>query len=118
VSSSSGQRASLRAELERYLAELAEPFVPPAATGAPVAPPPPPTPAAEPDGAPTADEVQHAREELVDALRRAGVEPVEDAPANTIVFDDADEDEGDDPFLAELRRAVTDDAPLGPRDDE
>jgi DivIVA domain-containing protein len=112
------QRASLRAELERYLAELAEPFVPPAATGAPVAPPPPPTPAAEPDGAPTADEVQHAREELVDALRRAGVEPVEDAPANTIVFDDADEDEGDDPFLAELRRAVTDDAPLGPRDDE
>jgi cell division initiation protein len=36
-------------------------------------------------------------------------------PADSLELDD-DDDEGD-PFLAELRRAVNDDAPLGPRDE-
>ena len=115
------------------------------------------------------DELRLAREELADALRRAGVEPDEarraddggvasaavpplqlepqlprspgfDEPAGepTGAFDierdepapaPADEPEwggsepvgedvDDDPFLAELRRAVVDTEPLGPRDSE
>ena len=105
------------------------------------------------------DELRLAREELADALRRAGVEPedgvaAEDEPLQLepqlprptgAVFDDRaaepdatgtydvlaeerdeplwrdevsapDTDEDDDPFLAELRRAVVDTEPLGPRD--
>ena len=113
----------------------------------------------EPDAEPVSDssavdELRLAREELADALRRAGVEPAgddEDAdePARAprpLLFDDdggdatgaydvladeqsapepeadeprwRDEAEDDDPFLAELRRAVVDTEPLGPRDDE
>ena len=106
---------------------------------------------------PTDEEVAQAREDLVDALRRAGVdaqipdtgaapptEPEERSGPYDVsdesgelpmseaagVFDlDADDDEEplawgakpapdeDDPFLAELRRAVTDTEPLGPRDE-
>lgn len=114
------QRAAIRAELEGYLAELAEPFVPPAPAESPqdIEPDAEPETPAEPETAPENlaepapavfdDEVAHAREELVEALRRAGVEPVPEEPS---------QDDGDE-FLAELRRAVNDDAPLGPRDDD
>ena len=110
----------------------------------------------EPDSSPV-DELRLAREELADALRRAGVEPADDddepvaAMPRPALFDDdggdggdatgaydvladepvfdpepeADEprwrdetDDEDDPFLAELRRAVVDTEPLGPRDHE
>ena len=98
------------------------------------------------------DELRLAREELADALRRAGVEPAggddDDEPQRPLValYDDEvgeptgafdvladeqpaasepddgprwrDEPEDDDPFLAELRRAVGDTEPLGPRDHE
>ena len=108
------------------------------------------------------DELRLAREELADALRRAGVEDIgagadvagdhhslqlepqlprpplfDDGPgeptgafdvlADEVVpepepelprwRDEASHDEEDDPFLAELRRAVVDTEPLGPRDD-
>lgn len=114
----------------------------------------------EPDPQPVSDssavdELRLAREELADALRRAGVEPAgdddEDEPARAprpLLFDDdggdatgaydvladeppapapvpeadeprwRDEAEDDDPFLAELRRAVVDTEPLGPREHE
>ena len=108
---------------------------------------------------PTEEEVAQAREDLVEALRRAGVDDLfqeqspEPALADDAAFepydhadesgeipvgeptgvfdvlsDDDDEDDeeaiawaeetpsDDDPFLAELRRAVTDTEPLGPRD--
>ena len=104
--------------------------------------------------APTDSEVAQARDDLVEALRRAGVDALLDddaaRPVSTAdgedadegafgeatgVYDalgdlDEDEDDGgsiewadetpadDDPFLAELRRAVTDTEPLGPRDHE
>ncbi|HEX4906231.1 MAG TPA: DivIVA domain-containing protein [Acidimicrobiales bacterium] len=107
------------------------------------------------------DELRLAREELADALRRAGVEPAGDDGGDDdrvpprreprpLLFDDdggdatgaydvladeapapapvpeADEPrwrdeaeaEDDDPFLAELRRAVVDTEPLGPREHE
>ena len=86
--------------------------------------------AAEAANAPASsvDELRDAREELADALRQAGVEPlpIDEAPPSAPA--DADDDEADvrwrdaehedDPFLAELRRAVVDDEPLGPRDHE
>jgi cell division initiation protein len=188
-------RARVRAELERRLAELDSPIT---ALAVPSPPPvsdvdelePLPERAVEPVEAPveayvprppTEEEVAQAREDLVEALRRAGVEDLlgdaEDltpwAPESALVaepepevapsvdgpqlYDVADEsgeidvpqsggeptgmydaladddDEADlewreqaiepaatgdedDPFLAELRRAVTDTEPLGPRD--
>ena len=87
------------------------------------------------------DDLAAARAELAAALDRAGVE-TDDGPT---VFDDAVDDTGqldvlggdatdgdddepeqpawrdehdDDPFLAELRKAVVDTGPLGPRDDD
>lgn len=207
-------KGRLRAELQRQLADLDAPVPsldvpePPELSGlevqlpetpAPVVVPvPEPAAAAEPAAPrlPTEEEVAQAREDLVEALRRAGVddllaagathEPVledptaeaEDAPELTwapepdavdespaapqlydaaadesgeiplpvgeptslydVLADEADDDaaaswepsepagatpptaadEDDDPFLAELRRAVTDDEPLGPRDAE
>ena len=89
---------------------------------------------------PAADDLADARAELAAALERAGVD-TEDGPT---VFDDAADDTGqfdvladddgdadddpeqpawrdehdDDPFLAELRKAVVDTGPLGPRDDD
>jgi hypothetical protein len=59
----------------------------------------------------------------------SGAEVVADTPGLPTATVDGDEAAGgdsgdageagdDDPFLAELRRAVNDDAPLGPRDDE
>jgi cell division initiation protein len=173
------QRIRLRDELTRQLAALdattfglAEP--PPLAVSDPVL-----EPYAEPLGDPevelsTPEELAHAREELADALRQAGVEPLaldddeetfdarEVEPARPALYD-ADDESGeivlprddetqafdalggeqedtgehdaitwaspdggrmddpgfdDDPFLAELRRAVNDDEPLGPRDDD
>lgn len=200
-------RARLRAELQRQLAELEEPGPADAALAVPEPPevtdvdlsvPEPavdieiePVPDPEPlsDDAPrppTEDEVAQAREDLVEALRRAGVDELvtrepEDAvevwqpepdpvpepevhaeaeDAQPRLYDAADEsgeidvpmagselpepgddldqvqwrepdaaehepapvtitgDDEDDPFLAELRRAVTDTEPLGPRDHE
>lgn len=153
-------RANVRGELQRQLDALDALAVPPAPTvgkvGVPEAPPAPvprreaPLTAPRP---PTDDEVAQAREDLVDALRRAGVEALlEDQPPDRpeAVLDPADradelrigeptgayvaagdDDDGeeavawadevpsdDDPFLAELRRAVTDTEPLGPRDHE
>ena len=180
------QRANVRTELQRQLdaldalpdvklppvaelPELPEPrtaSAPPAEPDASAAHPPrreAPLSAPRP---PTEEEVAQAREDLVDALRRAGVDAqFPDVPAApppdpegligfepegrsgpydvsdesgelrvsepTGVYDlDADEDdeeplawgaesaqEDDDPFLAELRRAVTDTEPLGPRDE-
>jgi cell division initiation protein len=105
------RRRAYRAELEHELA-----FVSGEAE---------PTEAATPEPEPAADhfeeEVAQAREELVEALRRAGVEqlletaseadePVPEPDPVTIGEPD------DDPFLAELRLAVTDEEPLGPRD--
>src|SRR5204862_1466768 len=75
--------------------------------------------------------LRSASENLADALRRAGLDDLltEDSGESTgphdAVAGDADEPawrEGDgtadDPFLAELRRAVSDTEPLGPRDHE
>jgi DivIVA domain-containing protein len=217
-------KGRLRAELQRQLADLDAPVPsldvpePPELSGLevqlPEAPAPIHVPVPEPAAAaydppapraPTEEEVAQAREDLVEALRRAGVddllavgsaqpepepepepvaepepavedptaeaedapeltwapepEPVEEAPPAPQLYDAADEsgeialpasgdatslydvlaDEEDDevvagewepyepaaagsgeddPFLAELRRAVTDDEPLGPRDTE
>jgi cell division initiation protein len=98
-------------------------------------------------------DLRQAREDLADALRRAGVEPLPmsgevdhdddealSVAARTFFDDEAGDatgtydslageaepgdpvwreeaaDEDDDPFLAELRRAVVDTEPLGPRD--
>ena len=117
----------------------------------------------EPEAGSAVDELRLAREELADALRRAGVdtvdaddeEPSSEEPALQLepqlprppLFDDRggdatgaydvladepratpepeadepqwrDEEAEDDPFLAELRRAVVDTEPLGPRDHE
>lgn len=100
---------------------------------------------AEPDAepAPDVDELAEARAELAAALARAGAEP-DDLPGDPpTVFDDdatghydvlaeapapaaadadpeapAWRDDDDDPFLAELRKAVADTGPLGPRDDD
>ena len=177
------QRANVRMELQRQLdaldalpdltpprvTEFHEPTPPPSPpTGsswtAPAAPPPRRDAPLSAPRAPTDEEVAQAREDLVEALRRAGVDdlfqeaaapeaqpPFESEksvgpydvsdesgeipiPESTSVYDaladDDDEDEDDaslswaaqttpeedDPFLAELRRAVTDTEPLGPRD--
>jgi hypothetical protein len=97
---------------------------------------------------PTDAEVARARQDLVGALRRAGVEdflvaaqaehddvedldPMNDGGEPTGLFDalaetvealpepeTAHAEHDDDPFLAELRRAMTDTEPLGPRDDD
>lgn len=184
-------RARLRAELQRQLAELDATATalsvpaPPEATDVDLSPPapldieipaPPAPPPVEADGPrpPTDEEVARARQDLVEALRRAGVEEFQAAPDPTetwtpawddepgsapapaeagpapeaepqpALYDAADEsgeidvqwrgeplpeaseprpeppptfaDDDDDPFLAELRRAVTDPEPLGPRD--
>ena len=88
---------------------------------------------------PAAEDLADARAELAAALERAGV----DTDGGPTVFDDAADDTGqfdvladvdvvdddaeqpawrdehdDDPFLAELRKAVVDTGPLGPRDDD
>jgi DivIVA domain-containing protein len=170
-------RASVRSELQRQLDALdalAAPSTPPvsdvhvpeppaaSAMSRPVMHPPREAPLTAPRP-PTDDEVAQAREDLVDALRRAGVDalfqeelsepeatsgPQPDVEPAMPLFDDDeadeisggdptgaydaladdDEEEGiawadetpsdDDPFLAELRRAVTDTEPLGPRDHE
>jgi len=163
------QRERLRDELSRQLSALDEASfglsAPPPVTSGPSAPEP-----AEDELEPVAaDELADAREDLADALRQAGVEPLDPAgevPGRPALYDaDADEsgeivlprddateafdvldldaddhgdetgehealdwasptggvdaslDDDDDPFLAELRRAVNDDAPLGPRDE-
>lgn len=67
------------------------------------------------------DELRLARAELSDALRRAGVEAqdaIDEEPEDELEPEDVlwKDDENDDPFLAELRRAVVDTEPLGPRD--
>ncbi|HYD10751.1 MAG TPA: DivIVA domain-containing protein [Acidimicrobiales bacterium] len=89
-----------------------------------------------PDAGTAVGELAEARAELAAALERAGV----DTPRPAAVFDDevpgdstaqfdvlADEtddapawrdEHDDDPFLAELRKAVVDTGPLGPRDDD
>jgi DivIVA domain-containing protein len=168
------QRDRLRDELTRQLGALDE------ASFGLAAPPVELAPAAEEpesDVAPppiATDDLADAREDLADALRQAGVEPLEpfepvaelpgrpslyDADADesgeivlprddaTQAFDvldleehaddtgehgaldwaapseaaaaslELDDDDDGDPFLAELRRAVNDDAPLGPRDE-
>jgi len=164
------ERERLRTELQRQLAALDDP----ART---LAEPPvvrrhePLVAAPEPHAPqlPTEEELARAREDLVGALRRAGVEPLPtDEPDAPLLYDADDESgavdvpvgdptaafdaladddevddredeaevdlrwaapepegegaaldvEDDDPFLTELRRAVTDDAPLGPRDDD
>lgn len=191
-------KVRLRAELQRQLAELDAPATsmsvpePPEMTDVDLslpasldieieAPPTPQRPDAGGSRPPTDEEVARAREDLVAALRRAGVEEfqaapdpteswtpawddqpeAEGAPAEAVVepvpetdaevqappqlYDAADESgeievqwraepasteasgpesgpvpsftDDDDPFLAELRRAVTDPEPLGPRDD-
>lgn len=195
-------RTRLRAELQRQLAEFEEPgveavddalavpaspeltdvdlSVPEPAVAIEIEPVPDVEPIAEPEAPaeafvprpPTDEEVAQAREDLVEALRRAGVDeflantPAEEAAvwqpepepeaAAPQFYDAADEsgeidlsspvssepaaddpvlwresaptagdepapvaitaEEEDDPFLAELRRAVTDTEPLGPRD--
>jgi cell division initiation protein len=147
------------------VSDVAASPMPPAATSPPPSPAPrPPESVAvqpEPEPAPelleddaddeqsSIDELRLAREELADALRRAGVQPeaaaadeplqLEPQRPRPALFDDRagdttgtfdvlaeEDDEGeeprwredeeeDDPFLAELRRAVIDTEPLGPR---
>ena len=60
---------------------------------------------------PAAPEVELPEGDALDAV-------VSDVPgaADEVDAPSADDDEDDDPFLAELRRAVNDDQPLGPRD--
>lgn len=84
------------------------------------------------DDAPPAESgLRSASENLADALRRAGLDDLltDDAGETTGPHDaiavDAEqpswresEETADDPFLAELRRAVSDPEPLGPRDHE
>ena len=158
-------RDQLRIELQRMLATLDTPTdLPPPPV---VEPEPAPAAAVEPDPyvprPPTDDELAQARDDLVNALREAGLGQVFDQEGQPIAgeptqaFDvlaeaaaapDADPGDvpglqwqqpepepeyaapadeqpieaepahDDDPFLAELRRAVTDDTPLGPRDHE
>jgi DivIVA domain-containing protein len=186
----SQQRDRLRAELTSQLAALETPFslaARPGVSGLEALPAPTASPVPEPfvPRPPTEDELAQAREDLVDALRQAGIEHVAPAgeeappepeplvepaseamaPPRPVLYDAADEsgeldlrdaeatqafdvaaslddDDSllwaeqettgeveavvvdapepveDDPFLAELRRAVTDEAPLGPRDDD
>jgi DivIVA domain-containing protein len=182
------QRERLRAELTNQLATLDSPSFGgerPGTSGIEAMP----VPAPEPfvPRPPTEEELAQARDDLIDALRQAGIEhvapPVDDEPepdrepesfvdptspavaTPTPTLYDADDESGeldlrgaeatqafdvvsaldddsllwagsdaigenevvvaeapeaveDDPFLAELRRAVTDDTPLGPRDDD
>lgn len=191
-------RSRLRAELGRQLADLESPAPPDAplavpeppelhdvdlATPAPaldieVEPLPPMEPLADEARRPTEEEVARAREDLLDALRRAGVDDVvapaggavgeaaseaDPEPSAPRLYDAATDESGempllaesvgageptgefdvlqwgdqpegddapagpaarpmttpddDDPFLTELRRAVNDTEPLGPRDD-
>jgi cell division septum initiation protein DivIVA len=156
-------RARFKAELERQLAVLdTEGLRMPELPALRVAwEPPEQAPAPDPfdPQAPTDEEVAEAREDLVEALRRAGVDELLAAAQEAIpaepeaqleadvevereveveaprLYDAADESgelalgdpdavtwnepaDDDDPFLAELRRAVTDTEPLGPRDDD
>jgi DivIVA domain-containing protein len=183
------QRDRWRAELATQLAALETPFTldaRPEVAGAEALPAPSASPVPEPfvPRPPTQEELAQAREDLVDALREAGidhlaptadvapgepepefVDPASPAVAAPVLYD-ADDESGeldlrqgdatqafdvaaslegddsllwaepdatgeveavvaapeepveDDPFLAELRRAVTDEAPLGPRDDD
>ena len=87
---------------------------------------------------PAEDELADARAELAAALERAGVEPAnrlfddaaegdatgqydvlaEEAPESEPEQPAWNDEHDDDPFLAELRKAVVDTGPLGPRDDE
>jgi len=118
----------------------------PPAAAAPAAPAPEPSVDDAPAAAAADDQEQQppaegglrsASENLADALRRAGLDDLlaEDSgeatgPHDAVVTDeDDDADPGepawrepgeaaDDPFLAELRRAVSDTEPLGPRDHE
>ncbi|HEX7166924.1 MAG TPA: DivIVA domain-containing protein [Acidimicrobiales bacterium] len=88
-----------------------------------------PTPAEEPDprdvgavgatpaaGAAGADDLDGAGAEMRGA--GAGAADLPDGELATGTVFDGDESDDDDPFLAELRRAVTDNEPLGPRDEE
>jgi len=84
------------------------------------------------DDEPVAEgELRSASENLADALRRAGLDDLladdtgEATGPHDAITDDADQpawrepgETADDPFLAELRRAVSDTEPLGPRDHE
>ncbi|MEA3055210.1 MAG: cell division initiation protein [Actinomycetota bacterium] len=84
--------------------------------------------------APSEAGLRSASENLADALRRAGLDDLitddsgEPTGPHDAVIDAGDDADGpawrepgetaDDPFLAELRRAVSDTEPLGPRDHE
>jgi cell division initiation protein len=90
------------------------------------------------DASAASGDLADARADLEAALERAGVDDgpsvFDDAADDTGQFDllaDGDDETGDepaqpawrdehddDPFLAELRKAVVDDGPLGPRDDD
>ena len=76
--------------------------------------------AAEEEPSPVASEPETAApaegspQETVEA---APFDHDEDDEAEHLVADEVGDD-ADDPFMAELRRAVTDDEPLGPRDDD
>ena len=165
-------RTNIRSELQRQVNAfdaLAAPSAPPVSdvsiperspeASSAAHPPRREAPLTAPPRPPTEQEVAQAREDLVEALRRAGVDDLfqEQAPDSTPAVDDAsepydhadesgellvgeatgaydalsdddDEEEAvawaeetpsdEDPFLAELRRAVTDTEPLGPRDHE
>ena len=118
-------------ELETSNADVPEP-APAAMSAEPgfaaaVPPPPPPPPAHDdPEWSPFAPAASGVPEPAV-AADAASAEPVaappEMAPARErvpVASAAASDDFGDsdDPFIAELRRAITDDEPLGPRDDD
>jgi DivIVA domain-containing protein len=52
------------------------------------------------------------------AAGRRGARPRDEGPPTEAVDVLAERDPGDDEYLAELRKAMTDESPLGPRDDE